>query len=365
MTAAAEDALRFCGRTIPSATAATPNRRLITTHQPIGTGGFISPWNFPVEMILNVATAMVVGNTTVWKPSEFAPYAPQLVAETFSSVGFPAGAVNLVYGGADVGERIVGHPDVGFISFIGSTAVGEQIARVAGVKRLQLELGGNGPLVVLDDADLEQAVEAAMVGCFFQAGQVCTASERVLVQAGIHDRFVARLKERVGELKVGDPLDETTEMGPLINSRILEKTTRHVAGAVADGARVVAGGESDALFFEPTVLVDVQPEMEIAREETFGPVAPVIRFETLDEAVEIANDSPYGLQVAVISQSLTDAWTMAERLEAGVVVVNASNNEWDINAPFGGVKKSGYGRELGEEGLRCYTNVKQISFHLV
>jgi succinate-semialdehyde dehydrogenase / glutarate-semialdehyde dehydrogenase len=362
--AAIEDAKRFGGATRPAARAEYPRRRVHTINEPIGVAGFISPWNFPVEMLLNCVGAMMMGNTCVWKPSEWAPYGPQLTTEAFVSAGLPRGVLNLIYGGPEVGEQLVTHADVGLVAFIGSTAVGEQIARAAGVKKLLLELGGNGPLVVLEDADVDLAVDAAVRGCFYMAGQVCTASERILVHERVHDEFVAKLAARAGALSIGDPLDETTDVGPLSEKRILDKVVRHVEDARAKGAKILTGGAHDGQFFEPTVLSGVTPDMEIAREETFGPVAPVIKVTSADEALAIANDSPYGLAMSVFTSSLRSAFDMAEGLEAGTVNVNAGTNDWEVGAAFGGVKKSGIGREVGDWALREFTTVKTITFDL-
>jgi acyl-CoA reductase-like NAD-dependent aldehyde dehydrogenase len=363
-----EDALRFAGKVMPTGRpGAYPTRRVMVLNQPIGVTGFISPWNFPVEMVLNCVASLMMGNTCVWKPSEWAPYGPQKLTEAFlAGAGLPAGVLNLVYGGPEAGERLVRHSDVGLIAFIGSTAVGEKIASAAGVKRLLLELGGNGPLVVLEDADIEKAVETAMTDCFYQAGQVCTAGERILVHEAIHDEFVDRLAAKAAAIKVGDPLDEATEMGPLSEKRILDKVVRHVEDAKASGATIVTGGNADGQYFEPTVLTGVTPDMEIAREETFGPVAPIIKITSADEALEIANSLEYGLSMAVFTRDLATAWKMAEQLEAGQVNVNAGTNDWELNGPFGGWKKSGIGREIGgEETLRGFTNLKTVGIDLL
>lgn len=363
-----EDALRFTGRTVPPAQPDRyPNRRVMVIYQPIGVAGFISPWNFPVEMIINCVAAMMMGNACVWKPSEWAPYGPQKLTEAFlEGAGLPPGVLNLIYGGPAIGEHLVTHPDVGLVSFIGSTATGEKIASAAGVKRLLLELGGNGPLVILDDADIDKAVATAMTDCFYQAGQVCTAGERVLVHEKVHDEFVEKLAAKVAELKVGDPLDESTDMGPLSDVRILDKVVRHVEDARTKGATIVTGGKHTGLLYEPTILTGVTTSMEIAQEETFGPVAPVIKVGSADEALQIANSLDYGLSMAVFTRSLSTAWQMAEGLEAGQVNVNAGTNDWELGGPFGGWKKSGIGRELGgDESLRLFTNVKTIGMDLV
>ncbi len=224
--ASIEDARRFGGTNRPAWNESHKNRRTHTIYQPIGVAGFISPWNFPVEMVANCVGALMMGNACVSKPSEWAPFGPQLLVEAFTSAGLPQGLINLIYGGPETGELLVTHPDVGFLAVIGSTAVGEQIASAAGVKRLLLELGGNGPLIVLDDADVDAAVDAAVVSCFYMAGQVCTSAERILVHSAVHDEFVQKLTARAAALTVGDPLDESTELGPVSEKRILPRSWR-------------------------------------------------------------------------------------------------------------------------------------------
>ena len=361
--AAVEDARRFGGSTPPPFDAAHTTRRVMTVYEPIGVAGLISPWNFPVDMLVGCVTALVMGNAVVWKPSEWAPLSPQLAAKVFAEAGLPDGVFNLVYGGPEVGEELVTHPGVGVIAFIGSTAVGEQITRAAGVKRLLLELGGNGPMVILDDADVDAAVDAAVESCFYMAGQVCTAAERLIVHEAVHDEFVSKLVERTKALVMGDPLDEATEMGPVSEERIMAKIERHVEDARAQGATIEVGGRRDGMYYEATVLTGVRPGMQIADEETFGPVAPIIQVASAAEALAIAHDSPYGLSMAVWTSSLKTAFEMAEGLQAGSVAVNGGTNDWEINGPFGGYKKSGIGRELGEDSLRAFTYAKTISFN--
>lgn len=357
-----EDARRFGGKTLPPYNGAHHDRRVMTVYEPIGVTGFIAPWNFPVDMIVGCFASLAMGNTVVWKPSEWAPKAAELATEMLARV-LPEGVFNLVHGGPEVGDALVRHPDLGMVAFIGSTVVGERITRAAGVKRLLLELGGNGPLIVLDDADVDGAVEAAVTSCFYQSGQVCTSGERLLVHEAVHDEFVAKLVAAAEALRVGDPLDESTDMGPLSDERIMTKVVRHVDGAVAEGATLLTGGQRDGMFYPPTVLIDVKPGMEIADEETFGPVAPIIKVSSAEEALAIANDSPYGLSMAVWTSSLKTAFEMAEGLQAGQVSVNAGTNDWEINGPFGGYKQSGIGRELGEDMMRSFTNAKTINFH--
>jgi succinate-semialdehyde dehydrogenase / glutarate-semialdehyde dehydrogenase len=359
------DARGFAGRVPPAWSTAYPHRRVQVLNQPIGVTALISPWNFPVEKIVVAVASMMMGNACVWKPSEWAPFAPQLVTEVFLSAGgMPDGLLNLVYGGPEEGEHLVSHADVDLVSFIGSTAVGERITKAAGVKRLLLELGGNGPMIVLDDADIDRAVKAAVFGCFWQAGQVCTCAERILVHNAVYDEFAEKLAAAAKQLKVGDPLDETTEMGPLSETRILNKVVRHVEDARAKGATILTGGGHEGLFFQPTVLTNVTTDMEIYYEETFGPVAPLLKIKSADEALQLANSSQYGLSMAVFTSSMKTAFKMAEDLEAGMVNVNASNSDAEVNGPFGGWKKSGIGRLLGEDMLRCLSNLKTVTFDL-
>jgi succinate-semialdehyde dehydrogenase/glutarate-semialdehyde dehydrogenase len=363
--AALEDARRFGGRTPTTWSEAYPDRRVQTLHQPIGVTGFISPWNFPTEMLFMCIASMAMGNSAVWKPSEWAPTAPVLATRIFlkaaTAAGLPDGLLNVIWGGPEEGEHLVAHESVGLIGFIGSTAVGEQIHRAAGVKKLLLELGGNGPLIVLDDADIDRAVAATVYDCFYQAGQVCTSGERVLVHEAIHDEFVGKVVAAARDITLGDPFEESTDMGPLSDQRILDKVVAHVEDARTAGATIETGGSHDGLFYEPTVLTGVTTDMRIAREETFGPVIPIIRVASAEEALEIANDSEYGLSMAVFTSSLRSAYVMGEGLQAGAVNVNEGTNSWEHSSPFGGWKKSGIGRELGEATLREFTNEKTLS----
>lgn len=367
--AAIEDARRLAGKAPQAWSEHYPNRRVHTLYQPIGVTGFISPWNFPSEMIFLAVASMAMGNGAVWKPSEWAPSGPLLTTKLFVEAaveaGMPVGLLNLVWGGPAEGEHLVAHNDVGLIAFIGSTAVGEQIHRVSGVKRLLLELGGNGPLIVMDDADLDRAVEAAVYDCFYQAGQVCTSGERVLVHEAVHDEFVARVAARARSMRLGDPLDDATDMGPLSDQRILDKVHAHVEDARAAGAVIEEGGTYEGLFYRPTVISGVTTDMRIAREETFGPVVPIIKISSAEEALAIANDSEYGLSMAVFTSSLRTAYELGEGLQAGAVNVNDGTNSWEHSSPFGGWNKSGLGRELGEDGVREFANVKTLTMTIL
>jgi succinate-semialdehyde dehydrogenase/glutarate-semialdehyde dehydrogenase len=362
---ASEDVLRHAGKVLPSTQERSNDKRILVIQQPIGVVAVISPWNFPVDIAgIAIVYALAVGCTVVWKPSEYAPLCANMFAEVLVDAGFPAGTINVVHGRGDVGSQLVKHPDVASIAFTGSTTTGEQVARDAGLKNRVLELGGNGPQIVLADADLEKAADAAIVGCFYLAGQCCTAAERILVHESVREAFVEKLVERVRRLRVGDPLDDSTDMGPLCTPAVLERTRAHVADAVDKGARVLCGGDGRGQVYQPTVLDGVTRQMRIAQEETFGPVAPIMTFRTIGEAIEIANETQFGLTAAVFTRSLHDAWRVAEELSHGTVHVNETTNYWDQLAPFGGAKKSGAGRELAGWMIDALTETKQITFDL-
>ena len=362
---AAEDVLRHAGQVLPSTQERTNDKRIVVVQEPIGVVAAISPWNFPVDIAgIPIVYGLAVGCTVVWKPSEQAPLCANMFAEVLADAGFPAGTVNVVHGGGETGSALVRHPDVASVVFTGSTRTGQQVARDAGIKNRVLELGGNGPQIVLADANLEKAADAAIVGCFYLAGQCCTAAERILVHESVKDEFVAALVERTKALRVGDPLDEEMDMGPLCTSEVLERTREHIEDAVAKGARIVVGGGHEGAYHEPTVLDGVTSEMRIAREETFGPVAPIMTFHELDEALAIANETEYGLTAAVFTRSLHDAWHAAEELRHGTVHINETTNYWDQLAPFGGAKASGAGRELAGWIIDALTETKQITFDL-
>jgi succinate-semialdehyde dehydrogenase / glutarate-semialdehyde dehydrogenase len=361
---AAEDVLRHEGKVLPS-TQGKNHKRIIVVQEPVGVVAAITPWNFPVDIAgIPIVYGLAYGCTTVWKPSEFAPLCAEAFMDVLHDAGFPPGTANLVHGRGDAGSALVRHDAVDSVVFTGSIETGEKVARDAGLKNRVLELGGNGPQIVLADADMDAAVDAAVTGCFYLAGQVCTAAERVLVHRDVHDTFVERLVERARELRVGDPLLEETDMGPMCHRGTLDRTRAHIEDAVANGARVVHGGTSSGMYHDPTVLVDVTPEMRIAREETFGPVAPIIAFESLDQALQIANSTEHGLTASVFTRSLADAWTAAEELRHGTVHINETTNYWDQMAPFGGAKKSGSGRELADGIADALTETKQITFDL-
>ncbi len=362
---ASEDVLRYAGKVLPSTQERTNDKRIVIVQEPVGVVAAISPWNFPVDIAgIPIVYGLAIGCTVVWKPSEYAPLCAQLFVELLHDAGFPPGTVNLVQGRGETGAELVRHPKVGAVVFTGSVETGEVVAREAALKNRVLELGGNGPQIVLADADLEKAADAAIVGCFYLAGQCCTAAERILVHESIKDAFVDALLERTKKLRVGDPHADETDMGPLCTPAVLARTKAHLKDAVEKGARVVYGGGNDGQLHEPTIVDGVTSDMRIAQEETFGPVAPIMTFSTLDEALEIANETEYGLTASVFTRSLHDAWRAAEELRHGTVHVNETTNYWDQLAPFGGAKKSGAGRELAGWMLDALTETKQISFDL-
>lgn len=363
---AAEGLKRLRGAVHPWTQTDDTNKRIMVTREPIGVVGVISPWNWPID-IPNIAAShgLAAGNAVIMKPASTTPYSAIALAEIYEEAGFPPGSVSVVTGPGDiVGAELVRNPGTNAIHFTGEIATGKYLTQIAGVKRLLLELGGNGPLVVMDDANLDEAVEAAIVGCFYLAGQVCTASERILVHEAVHDEYVEKLLARTRLIKVGDPLDESTDMGPLNNAANAEKVQAHLDDARERGGEFVCGGGSDGLYFEPTIVDGVTSDFLMARDETFGPVAPIMTFSTIEEAIAIANETPYGLQGAAFTSSLRTAFLLGEGIKCGTVHINETNNTWDQLSPFGGCKQSGLGRELTNYTLEELTEVKQITFDL-
>ncbi|MFJ3802476.1 aldehyde dehydrogenase family protein [Streptomyces sp. NPDC090088] len=362
---AGEEVLRHRGLSFPSTQEQTNNKRLVLNHRPLGVVGVVTPYNFPTD-ISSIALAHIVaaGNTAVWKPSEYAPISCNLVAEIFTEAGLPDGVINVVHGFGDVGAAIVEHPGVDGLFFTGSTATGERIARAAALRPHLLELGGDGPFIILPDADIDAAVEAAVNGCFYFAGQVCTSAERLLVHADVHDEFVSKLIARAAQLRVGDPALEETDMGPVRNEASLRRIAEHVADAREKGADIVQFGKEEGLFFPATILTGVTTGMRIAQEETFGPVAPVIKVSSVSEAVEIANSTDLGLIASLWTRDLATAWRVGEALQHGTVNINETSNYWDQLAPFGGTGKSGVGRELSGWFLDTFTESKLLVFDL-
>jgi succinate-semialdehyde dehydrogenase/glutarate-semialdehyde dehydrogenase len=359
----AEECKRTYGDVIPTNNA---GRRLLTVRQPVGVSAAITPWNFPSGMILRKAgPALAAGCPMIVKPADETPLSATALAELAARAGVPAGVLSIVVGDPEmIGEVLTSDPVVRALSFTGSTAVGKllmsQSART--VKKVALELGGNAPLIVFDDADLDAAVAGAMASKFRNAGQTCVCANRVLVQAGIHDAFVERFQAAIEALVIGNGFDDGSEQGPLISEDAVAKVQRHIDDAVSGGATVLTGGGRHPLgqtFFEPTLVTGVTPDMLIAREETFGPVAAVLRFETEDEAVAIANDTPFGLASYFFTRDLGRMWRVGEALEFGVVGVNTGLISYE-GAPFGGVKESGVGREGSRHGIDEFTEIKYL-----
>ncbi len=364
----AEEAKRVRGDVLPGD---RPDSRLFVLRQPIGVVAAITPWNFPAAMITRkIAPALAAGCTCIVKPAAQTPFTALALAALAQRAGLPAGALNVVTGrdAAAIGDTLTASPVVRKLSFTGSTAVGRLLyARCAStVKKLSLELGGNAPFIVFDDADLEMAVEAAMASKFRNAGQTCVSANRLYVQAGIHDRFVDRLAGAVASLKVGPGDAADVTIGPLIEEGALRKVEQHIADALARGARLVSGGGRHALggrFFEPTLLVGVTPGMAVLAEETFGPLAPIVRFATEAEAIEMANDSEVGLAAYILTRDIGRLWRVAEALEVGMVGANTGLISTEV-APFGGIKASGLGREGSRYGIEEYQEMKYLAVTL-
>src|ERR1700682_5461265 len=363
---AAEDLKRLEGRVIPSA---SPSKLVMTRHYPRGVYGIITAWNWPRTMAAElIAPALAAGNTVVWTPATSISVISVALMECIAEADLPPGTVNLVTGpGAEVGDEVAGHELVDGVAFVGSTETGASVARRAAGKHVMLELGGNGQMVVFADADLGRAVEGAIVGCYLCAGQSCTAGERILVEESVRDEFVARLADAAKALRLGDPFAPETTLGPLNNEGVATKMDEHVADAVAHGAKVVLGGERAAgfptrLYYHATILDGVEPEMRVSREETFGPIAPIIKFRDEKQALAMANDSPYGLLGAVYTRDLSRALRFADGLETGWGNINESTNYWEAHLPFGGRagKKSGIGRVGGRFALEQMTDLKTI-----
>ena len=364
----AEEAKRVYGDTIPATQA---DKRLIVVRQPIGVCAAITPWNFPAAMITRkVAPALAAGCTVVVKPAEQTPLTALALAELAQRAGFPPGVFNVVTGSAasapKIGGELTGNPTVRKLSFTGSTEVGRLLmAQCApSIKKVSLELGGNAPLIVFDDADLDAAVEGALASKYRNTGQTCVCANRLLVQDGIYEAFAARLAEAAKKMKVGAGTEAGVLQGPLIDQQALAKVEEHVADALAKGARVLTGGRRHALggtFYEPTVIADVTPDMQCAREETFGPVAPLFRFKTEAEAVALANATEFGLAAYFFSRDVARCFRVGEALEYGMVGVNTGIMSNEV-APFGGVKQSGIGREGSKYGIEEYLEIKYLCF---
>ncbi|WP_197706426.1 aldehyde dehydrogenase family protein [Magnetospirillum sp. 15-1] len=362
LRSAAGEARRIFGHVIPSD---APGTLSLTIRRPLGVVGAIAPFNYPFLLgTKKICMALAAGNTVVLKPSEETSLIGLKSAEIFQAAGLPAGVLNVVPGdGATLGKVLVEDPRVRLISFTGSTRVGRLLAtQCAGQgKKITLEMGGKSPLVVLGDADVDYAVKTAAFGIFSHQGQICMAGSRIIVEAGIYDAFLDRFVAKVKTLKMGDPRQPDTVIGPLIRRSQCAFVAERIAGAVKAGARVLCGGHSTGNFFEPTVIADVVPAMAVFREELFGPVASVIKARDAEHALELANDSCYGLSSAVLTNDLQLAMRFAQELESGIVHINSSTIEDNPHAPFGGVKDSGMGREGGQWSMEEMTETKWIT----
>jgi succinate-semialdehyde dehydrogenase/glutarate-semialdehyde dehydrogenase len=362
----AEEGKRAYGDVIPTV---APDRRLLVIKQPIGVCAAITPWNFPIAMITRkVGPALAAGCTMVAKPAEATPLSALALAELAHRAGVPPGVFNVVTADAghapEIGLELCTSPIVRKVSFTGSTEVGRILLRQSAdtVKKLSLELGGNAPFIVFDDADIDAAVEGALASKYRNAGQTCVCANRFYVQAGVYDAFAAKLAAKVGQFKVGAGIEPGVTIGPLIESAAIAKVEEHIADATAKGATVALGGKRHALgglFFEPTVLTGVTADMKVAREETFGPVAPLFRFETEAEAIAMANDTEFGLAAYFYSRDIGRVFRVAEALESGMVCANSGLLSNEV-APFGGVKQSGLGREGSKYGIDEYLEIKYL-----
>ena len=359
----AEESKRIYGDTIPQH---QPDKRIVVVKQSVGVVAAITPWNFPNAMITRkCAPALAAGCPVVIKPASQTPFSALALAELAERAGIPAGVINIVTGSAkEIGGEMTASPIVRKLSFTGSTEVGKLLmAQCAStVKKISLELGGNAPFLVFDDADLDAAVEGAIISKFRNTGQTCVCANRILVQDGVYDAFAAKLSEAVKDLKVGAGIEDGVSQGPLIDVAALEKVEEHVADATGKGAKIALGGarhERGGTFYQPTVLTEVTTEMKVTREETFGPVAPLFRFETEEEGVALANDTEFGLAAYFYARDLGRVWRVSEALESGMVGINTGLISTEV-APFGGVKESGIGREGSKYGIEEFLETKYL-----
>jgi len=365
----AGEGLRKVGHVIPSSDS---GGLMFTTRVPLGVVGVITPWNFPVAIpVWKIAPALVYGNTVVFKPAQEAAVTAAKVIECLADAGIPAGVVNMVTGsGSVIGEAIVDHPDVQGITFTGSNQVGKRIAQkaVARGAKYQLEMGGKNPVIVLNDADLDQAVEATVSGAYRTAGQKCTATSRVFVQEGVYEAFKEKLLARTKQIQIGDGMNADTWMGPCASEQQLAKTLQYVEKGIAEGASLIYGGRrlegaefGDGFFVEPAIFENVTREMTIAREEIFGPVVALVRVKTLEEALELANDTEYGLSASIFTKDIGSMLAFIQDIEAGLVRINAESAGVELQAPFGGMKmSSSHSREQGEAAIEFFTAIKTV-----
>jgi succinate-semialdehyde dehydrogenase/glutarate-semialdehyde dehydrogenase len=359
----AEEGKRIYGDTIPTFRR---DARIMVLKEPIGVCAAITPWNFPAAMITRKAgPALAAGCTMVLKPASQTPLSALALAELADRAGIPAGVFSVVTGQASaIGDELCANPKVRKLSFTGSTEIGKQLMAkcAATVKKTSMELGGNAPFIVFDDADLDAAVDGAIASKFRNTGQTCVCANRLLVQDGVYDAFAQKLAAKVQALRVGDGLKGATDQGPLIDMKAVAKVEEHIADAVGKGARIVVGGKRHALggsFFEPTIVADVTPAMAVAKEETFGPLAPLFRFKTEAEAIRMANDTEFGLAAYFYSRDVGRIFRVAEQVEYGIVGINSGIISTEV-APFGGVKESGTGREGSKYGIEDYLEIKYL-----
>ena len=364
---AAEDAKRLGGE-LPN--SFSPGNRVMLARRPRGVVGVISPWNWPYTMPAElIAPALACGNAVVWTPAPSTAVCAVALARCIADADLPPGVFNLVTGpGPVVGDEIARNPGTDGVAFIGSTATGRLVAQAAAAKAALLEMGGNGPLVVMDDADIDAAVDATLTACYLCAGQSCTAGERLLVHRAVRDEFVELLARRVTQrILLGDPFDDATTMGPLNNEPVAAKMDEHVGDAVARGASVVSGGAradgfATSLYWQPTILTDVPADARVAVEETFGPIAPVVAIDSLEQAIALTNESPYGLLAAIFTANLQNGLEFADRVHTGWVNINESSNYWEAHLPFGGRAgtDSGIGRVGGSHVMQSFTELQTV-----
>jgi succinate-semialdehyde dehydrogenase/glutarate-semialdehyde dehydrogenase len=361
----AEEAKRVYGDVIPGH---QPDKRIIVLKEPVGVVAAITPWNFPAAMITRKAgPALAAGCTFVIKPASATPYSALALGVLAEQAGIPAGVFNVITGSAGaIGGELTSNPTVRKITFTGSTEIGKQllVEAAATVKKVSMELGGNAPFIVFDDADLDAAVEGAMLSKYRNSGQTCVCTNRIYAQADIYDAFVEKLSAAVAELKVGPGTEDGVQQGPLIDMAAVEKVEEHIADALDKGGRLVTGGKRHALggtFFEPTVVADATPDMLAAREETFGPLAPVFKFETDEEAIRLANATEFGLAAYLYGRDINRVWRAAEGIESGMIGINTGLISTEV-APFGGVKESGIGREGSKYGIEEFLETKYLCF---
>jgi len=364
---AAEDSKRLGGE-LPN--SFSPGKRVMLARRPRGVVGVISPWNWPYTMPAElIAPALACGNAVVWTPAPSTAVCAVALAECIADADLPPGVFNLVTGpGPVVGDEIARNPGTNGVAFIGSTATGRLVGQAAAGKAALLEMGGNGPLVVMDDADVDAAVDATLTACYLCAGQSCTAGERILVHRAVRDEFVELLARRVTErILLGDPFDDATTMGPVNNEPVAVKMDEHVGDAVARGANVVSGGAradgfATSLYWQPTILTDVPADARVAVEETFGPIAPVVAIDSLEHAIDLTNSSPYGLLAAIFTANIQNGLEFADRVHTGWVNINESSNYWEAHLPFGGRAgtDSGIGRVGGSHVMQWFTELQTI-----